>query len=54
MPARQKAPPARTPRKKAPAPARREAGLQRRQFDFAAEAAHVWAWVWNIAEDRLE
>ena len=55
MPARRKPPTARAPRKKAPtrAPARRDAGLQRRQFDFAAEAAHVWAWSWDIASDRL-
>ena len=28
--------------------------MRRNQFGFAAEAARVWAWVWDIASDRLE
>jgi len=27
--------------------------MRRNQFGFAAEAARVWAWVWDIASDRL-
>lgn len=50
MATRRRPPAARPPRKPA---ARRDAGLQRRQFDFAAEAAHVWAWSWDVASDRL-